>query len=228
MAFKYKKILFTFIFFSLNSGCGFQAPMTPTVLNIETRVSGHPIDMDMMDIERVKNQFSITGTMRSVSRDLGGLTPSVPISEFESDECEAQDAIITRSEFPFGKKLCKIYVVKNNDSFKLLKNQQDFSEFFSPVSTHEEALSFAVAVNPSVAAQYDFTLPSSYTYALRQINKTNVENKDENYRVNLFSNKCNNTVLNEHIFLVSKSGTVTPLETQNIFSESAKQNLYCE
>jgi len=157
-------------------------------------------------------------TIVQPSEFLGGLSPKVPIVEctFEQENYSADEGIVHKGclAFIFNK-----YIILENNSFRLINNGEEFKQFFAPVETPEEALSFAVALTNSYPS-YNITIPEQWDVFVSKIEETYVQETPEGFHVHLFRHSfcgCEHPDFAVD-YLVTRTGEVSVISTQKIFN----------
>jgi len=113
------------------------------------------------------------------------------------------------------------YIVSTPEGFKLLGNKEEFTEFFAPISTPEEAISFLVSITGDMT-KYKINLTKdkfTEVYAT-DVRPTYAEKTKEGIRVRLFKKElcgCEHPLFAIE-YLVTKDGVVTELDKQKMLT----------
>lgn len=162
----------------------------------------------------------------SPSEYLSGLSPKVPMVEctFWKENWSSDEGIIhTGCLAPSFNK----YIALTDDGFKLIRNKEEFKQFFAPVETPEEALGFAVALTYSYP-MYDITVPKNFKVFVSKIKATYVEETIEGFKVHLFDYDFCGCGPHSHYvvdYLVTKAGEVKEISRQKIFENPEEEGL---
>lgn len=162
----------------------------------------------------------------SPSDSLGGLSPKVPMVEctFWKENWSSDEGIIhTGCLAPSFNK----YIALTNDGFKLIRNKEEFRQFFAPVETPEEALGFAYALTNSYP-MYDITVPKNYKVFVSKIKATYAEETFDGFKVHLFDYDFCGCGPHSHYavdYLVTKAGEVKEISRQKIFENPEEEGL---
>ncbi len=154
------------------------------------------------------------------TKHLGGLTPRVPIVEctFWKKNWTADEGILDKGcAAPIYNK----YIVLSDGEFKLINNREEFKQFFAPVETPEEALSFAVALTGSYPV-YDIEIPSHYVVYVPEIEETYVKETSDGFVVHLFHHTicgCGPHPVYAVDYLVTRTGEVKEISRQKIYED---------
>jgi hypothetical protein len=128
---------------------------------------------------------------------LGGLDPALPLmlcqlSPFRSESAENSLLVSEKikEEGFFYTEGCMLpdyirYVVFQDGEFKMLKNQEELHKTFAPVTTSEEALSYALAAT-GLDAYYGLETTKGYRYLTDTLEDTYVAERQDGYLVHLF------------------------------------------
>ena len=115
---------------------------------------------------------------------LGGLDPSYPIAVCSDHSWGREEG---RYFFNAGgiRPAYVRYVIFRDGQFKLIETKDEFRKAFAPVTTEEEALSYALAVQ-NLSAYYNLGRDSELQYFVDTIEDTYVETTTDGYLVHLF------------------------------------------
>ena len=122
---------------------------------------------------------------------LGGLEPTYPIALCLVDANKHQIQRIKRIGYfyTFGciQPIFVRYVIWQDDRFHLIKTEDELREIFAPITTANEALAYAIAVEGPYSAYYGLEYkPDEYEYLVGEMEDTHVETLTEGYLVHLF------------------------------------------
>jgi hypothetical protein len=166
----------------------------------------------------------------SISRvdELGGLRPQLPIAVCSFGERPG----VVSADYVYGDGgffvTLSRYVVASAGSLVLLRNAEEFREFFAPVETPDEALSFAVALT-NRAPFHGFKPPREYRYFTDRLCETYVEIRGSDFIVhNLVQHVdfgCEHpTYLID--YRVARDGSVSEVDRKKVF-ENPKEDRLC-
>ena len=189
--------------------------------------AGCVIEDDRLDCSSIglEEKYSCEGIL-SPSEYLGGLTPKVPIVEclFEKRDWGKDEGIVRRGcRRPWYNK----YIVLVDGKFKLISNKEEFKQFFAPVETPEEALSFVVALTNSFP-MYEIKIPRRYVVFVTTIEPTYVKEVPEGFQVHLFSHTlcgCGPHPYYAIDYLVTKAGENEVISRQKIYKDPLEDDL---
>lgn len=115
------------------------------------------------------------------------------------------------------------YIILTDKGFKVIRNQEEFKQFFAPVETPEEALSFAVALTGSLP-MYEIKVPKKDRYMFVKIftpviETTHIKEIPEGFKVRLFDRTgyCGRSVLYAVDYLVTKDGEVKEISRKEVY-----------
>lgn len=162
------------------------------------------------------------------SKYLGGLLPKVPIVEctFWKKNWTTDEGIILKGCVAPILNLNK-YIVLINGEFKLINNKEEFKQFFAPVETPEEALSFVVALTNSYP-MYDIKIPPRYVVFKSKIEATYVKEISEGFKVHLFDYQlcgCGPHLYYAVDYLVTNTGEIQEISRQKIYKDPMEDGL---
>ncbi len=126
---------------------------------------------------------------------LGGLTPGRPLAlclvspgRFDQDFGRSNE-IADSGEYIYREGGFIVtyyrYVVHDGQDYVLLATKTAVRDYFAPIESADEALSYALAVT-SAGARYDLTFDSDLEYFVDEIEDTHVETVTDGYVVHLF------------------------------------------
>lgn len=140
------------------------------------------------------------------TRLLGGLKPAIALAQADIQDCReagAPGALVVSSGFPMGRAVCRIYLAQAGDEVFPLKTQSELRTRFAPIEDRQEALSYLLAMEPSLSNAGDG-------------GATRVSENAEGYLVALYDAKCNE--VSEILTRVSRQGDLMRVHTQRISS----------
>jgi hypothetical protein len=159
------------------------------------------------------------------SNALGGISPNVGIVE-----CR----FINRGNAAPGisRKGCRLplynkYIVYKDGEFKGVNSAEEFRRFFGPVTTPEEALSFAVALTNSYT-DYNVKPPEGYRVYVPKIEDSEVRKVKDYYEVRLFNYQlcgCGSHPYFAVEYKVTKSGEVKEISRQKLYEDPQQDGL---
>ena len=121
---------------------------------------------------------------------LGGLIPKYPIAACileineDSDVADLPDSCLY---YDGGfTTYCYRYVIYKEHSYQLVEGTEGFREFYAPVNSPDEALSFVLA-NDDYEAYYEQTKNKDYEYFAQTLEDTFVETVVDGYIVHVFN-----------------------------------------
>lgn len=77
------------------------------------------------------------------------------------------------------------YVISQDNQFELIETENKFRTIFAPITSPQEALSFALAVR-NLSAYYGLKIEPRYQYFVDEIEDTHVDETADGYLVHLF------------------------------------------
>lgn len=141
----------TFAACTLLSLAGCQSPATVTLFT-GTDITPSQVSEQLETDAALKSRFGITGEIQP-TRDLGGLSPALPMAQFDTSDCRTDSLRITGSLL--GQPRCRRYLVEQAGEIRLIATQAELREQFAPIDTPAEAVSFALAAEPSLSLSGD-------------------------------------------------------------------------
>jgi hypothetical protein len=121
---------------------------------------------------------------------LGGLDPKYPIAACilqineDSDAADIPDSCLYYNGGFIT--FCYRYVIYKNHSYQLVEGIDGFREFYAPIDSPDEALSFVLA-NGNYEAYYGQTKKKDYEYFVQTLEDTFVETVVDGYIVHVFN-----------------------------------------
>lgn len=110
------------------------------------------------------------------------------------------------------------YIVFDGEDFKLLRTEEEFKDYFSPIDAPEEALSYVAAITGNYP-EYGFS-KSGGRYLVAVIEDSYSKEVNGNFKVHLYgfvSCGCGMHPYYTIDFLVSRDGNIKELRRQNIW-----------
>jgi hypothetical protein len=118
---------------------------------------------------------------------LGGLDPNYPITlcwvsgppalEFEKDEYIYRDGCLLPQ--------VARYVIEQDGQLALLESQQDLIKAYAPITSEEEALSYAIA-STGLSAYFGFEAPRGFRYFVDQLEDSHAVATGQGYLVYVY------------------------------------------
>lgn len=122
------------------------------------------------------------------------------------------------------------YIVFPAAGFKVLNNPSEFRDFFAPIESSQEALSYAAALTGSYP-MFRFEIPKGYKREASIIRSTYVEELPGpvgGYQVHLFDYKnggCGPHYYYSIDYVITIDGTLREIARQNIWRDPKEDNL---
>jgi hypothetical protein len=119
------------------------------------------------------------------------------------------------------------YVVFHDDRFQSIKSEGQFREFFAPVETPDEALSYALALK-NLSAYYGLELNPEYEYSVDELEDTHVKSTPDGYLVHLFSYQmfgCGPHYTKAVDLLVTDRGTIEEVAREPVYRDPSEDDL---
>lgn len=128
---------------------------------------------------------------------LDGLEPAYPIAECivspgnAAEPSAVMDRMFTEGQYLFiegdSRPHFIRYVIFRDDRFELIATTAEFTDVFTPITTPEEALSYAKVLKHKLTGLYNLAYDPQHEYFVDEIEDTYVEEIAGGYRVHLFS-----------------------------------------
>jgi len=158
----------------------------------------------------------------------GGLRPAVGMVEcvFEGPwNAPTNDGIryVGAGWLPLYEK----FIVYTGRDFRLINNRVELWEYFSPIESKEEALSFAAALTGSYPI-YEINVPTDYIKEEVDLEPTSVESVPEGFKVRLFKYQLGGCGPHYYVaidYLVNRSGNLSELKRTNVWRDPKEDNL---
>jgi len=118
-------------------------------------------------------------------------------------------------------------IVHDSSGFNQICNQQDLKNYFSPIETKEEALSYVYAAT-GLSPSYNFELKSRYRTFVDTINTTYSIKSDNGFIVNLFDYQLCGCGPHTHfmiIYEVSFEGDIRELQRVDLYEDPEEEGL---
>jgi hypothetical protein len=176
-----------------------------------------------------EKQYGCWPDIREVPNYFGGLQPKVAIVEciFTGNwNGGTKDGIQYKGAgmLPMYNK----YIVYDSSGFKVLNNPSEFKEFFAPIESAEEALSYAAALTGSYP-MYKIEMPKGYKREASTIRSTYVESRpDKGYKVHLFDYQAGGCGPHHYYsidYVVMPDGYLAEVDRQNIWRNPRNDSL---
>jgi hypothetical protein len=182
---------------------------------------------------RLEDNNTFSGIIGPTSEYFSWLTPEVSIARY-SPEYDRSDykqwEEIRKDCISIGgcmMRVCNRYIIHNDNRFKLINNKEEFINFFAPVESPEEALSFATALTKSHPL-YGMSINQSYRIFVSEIEESYSIKTDEGFRVHLFYYDVCGCGPHTHYYvdyLVTENGSVEEIERQKIYEDPKLDNV---
>lgn len=217
-----------FISFIIANSCSINMPNMLVISQNETKISTKSLQIDSSEYSKIKDKFFIKNNLSNASDHLSALTPQFPMAEvtLDSSECTSTKSFIDPSTGFLSRK-CKKYIIKNKDTYELIEDLDQLKKIYAPIDSKEEALSYAIAIS-GFKPEYNFTnnTNSNIIYKVNNIEKTNVKEVDDAYKVNLFNDFCFR--LTEQISKITKKGDLEIISNKLISEDSTNKGVICD
>ena len=170
---------------------------------------------------------------------VGGLDPALPIIEceltpfFRDGVTDPMDLVINIDEEGFFfTEGCMApaffrYVVYRDGEFQLLRSEADMRVHFAPVTSADEALSWALAATGSTP-YFDPEPIRGYRYLVDELEGTHVTETEDGYRINLFHYQlcgCGPHTTSMTEVLLSEDGHITIGEITPVYEDPEEDGL---
>ena len=146
----------------------------------EVKVTKDPPRIDTSEFNNLKGKFGLAN-ISPVWQDLGALNPSLPIAFGEKYGYNEQGIFSKGCMFLSHYTL----IVQTDTGFLQLQSLADVKNFYAPIESKEEALSYSILCT-GYYPQYEFDIPPFYKKYKKTINTTYVVKTDSVYEVQLF------------------------------------------
>jgi hypothetical protein len=120
-----------------------------------------------IDSETYDTLFRQANRIAEVPDYYGGLTPAYKMVLIYSAYTGGECLYIRGGIAPY----CQRIILEDQGEFILLASAEDLQEYFQPISTEEEALSY-VAVATDTELRYDFDWAADYNFYVDKVNKS--------------------------------------------------------
>ena len=170
---------------------------------------------------------------------LGGLEPAYPIAEcvLWPDDAAERAQIIAEGQYLFSRGASRPqfvrYVIVRDDQFELIETRAEFKNVFTPITTPEEALSYALVLtkNRELSVHYNLEYDPKYEYFVDEIEDTHVEEIAGGYLVHLFSYNelgCGPHYTYAVDIEVTTQGEVKKVHSEEIYKDPSEDDLCFE
>jgi hypothetical protein len=160
---------------------------------------------------------------------LGGLEPKDPLNLCwkigESGQRLSQDDFIYRDGCLLP--LYARYVIQRDGQFVLLKSLADLQKAYAPITSEDEALSYAIAAT-GLPAYFDFEAPRGFRYFVDGLEDSHVIANDQGYLVYLYDYKfcgCGPHTTFYVEVLIKADGTVEETGRTPVFEDPEQDSL---
>lgn len=172
---------------------------------------------------------------------LGGLEPAYPIAEcvlspYYAEEPLAEiDQIVAEGQYLFsrGASMPQFirYVIFRDDQFELVETRAEFKSVFTPITTPEEAYSYALVLTNELSVRYNLEYDPKYEYFVDEIEDTHVEEIAGGYLVHLFSYNelgCGPHYTSAVDIEVTTQGEVKKVNSEVVYKDPSEDDLCFE
>ncbi len=160
------------------------------------------------DLQRIDPPIDM---ILSVPDDLGGLDPAYPIAKaYTQSALQLDETKFLYSIHCLGSSYIR-YLVIQNKNFHLISSVQDLADFYAPITSPEEAYSYAIAAT-GLSPIFDLEANPKLIFEEEKIEETNVSETADGYLVHLFRYHmcgCGPHMVNSVDVLVSVNGEIT-------------------
>ena len=160
---------------------------------------------------------------------LGGLDPSYPIHLCLTRP--EPGSALDRSAFLYKEGcLATIYVryaIWRDGEFELIQSGEELAAVYAPITSPEEALSFALA-STGLGARYELEPLKGYRYFVDELQDTHVVEVDDGYKVLLYDYKlcgCGPHTTYAVEVSVSRDGVVQEVSRQEVYEDPDEDGL---
>jgi len=181
------------------------------------------IQIDTAAYEALANQFHAR-ELWAAPDYLGGLNPSYPTAIIFKDCTAVQD-----TDWMSGGMMCGFskILIKKPDGYVLINNRAELKNTYSPITSDQEALSYAILYTRFFAVFDISFFKSSYDYFGETPTISYVKQQSGSYIVHLFSKKtfgCDHPYYSA-LVQVEKNGDVKVLKIEASFQNPAERGL---
>jgi hypothetical protein len=192
---------------------------------------GCPLDDSGRNVCPPESELGILGcdTIAAPGDYLGGLDPALPINlcwklganglRLEKDQFIYRDGCLLPQ---YAR-----YVVQQDGKFILLENLADLQRMYAPITTQDEALSYAVAAT-GLSAYFGFEAPRGFRYFVRTLEDSHVVTGGGEFRVYLYDYKlcgCGPHTTEYVELLVKPDGQIEETGRTPVFEDPEQDNL---
>lgn len=180
------------------------------------------VAIDTAEYSQIKDQFGLK-EVESASAYLGGLSPRYPIARGYTDCSNCYE-----KSWQTGGMMCfcRQYIIKRDKTFQLIKTRQDLKALYTPITSREEALSYAVAVTDFFPVLEESFFKNEYRYH-RAVSTSRVQEINGYYIVQLFhyvTFGCSHPY-SVVLIKVTQSGAIEILRNEIAFEDPAEDAL---
>lgn len=149
----------------------------------------------------------------------GALTPPYPIMFcYAFDQAPPNELIRYYKELGCMRPFYKSYVMFKDNTFQLVSSKPEFRMLFAPITSPDEALSYAL-LTTGMYADYSTELDPNFKYLTEEIENTYVKETSDGYIVHLFDGpfppcSCGTHTVNMVNVLVTKGGEITIIDSK--------------
>jgi len=154
--------------------------------------------------------------------EYGGFSPRYPMILLEG--VGLQYLFATKGSLKHGEGMipvCYEIMIKKEDKYLIISNENELKKIYAPVETPEEAISFVCALTHSKPL-YNFDLSIRNKYYKKVLNKTFVSKLDNDYVVRLYHFEtfgCYPHSMYQITYLVRKNGDIKELSNEKIYDD---------
>lgn len=214
---KMKNKIFFVIFVLFTVQCGVRIDKSQ-----EVRITQKPKRIDESYFSNLKIRYNLKD-IDSIWDDLSALKPSYPmawgIKQYAYDSC----LFVKGCSMP----RCFGLLVLKDTSFIFLQTLQDVQNFFAPIESVEEALSYAILVTGKYS-RYNFLIPVHFRKYVYKIKSTYSIEKNDYFEVGLFDYAvcgCGPHNYFSVIVKIKKTGEIISKEYHKLYSDPLENGL---
>ncbi|MBN1267765.1 MAG: hypothetical protein JXA25_19900 [Anaerolineales bacterium] len=172
--------------------------------------------------------------IKKLSGVYAGFEPSYPIAECivspsspeELEEVLAEGRYIHSDGGFFP--IFMSYVIYRDGQFKRIGTRDEFKTMFTPITTPEEALGYALVLRNRLSVRYGLEYNPQYEYFVEEIEDTHVEEIDGGYLVHLFFYNplgCGPHETSEVVVEVTTRGDVQDVYSEAVYKDPAEDDV---
>lgn len=194
---------FGLLILGLLSACATLTPTANKSLSAQDALttSSEAKAIDAARFSELQTRFSLEAKPAATT-GLGGLKPAVGLAQADYS-CETSANMLTVRSGLTGSPLCRSYLAEFDNDVVQLRTPAELKTRFAPIESREEALSYLLAMEPSLGSAGDAGQPR-------------VVAVEGGYRIALYDKVCTN--INEILSEVSREGEIKRIHTKQIAS----------